>query len=62
SVRDRDQSKALARSNEYEAKAPPAYIEPDVPKMSGKIIMEAERQDFPEFFGEQKVIEFYARG
>lgn len=60
-VRDRDASKDLAKKNQYEGAPVPAYIEPDVPSMSGKIISLPEREDFPKFFDEQKVVEFYAR-
>lgn len=61
SIRDRDVSKQIARSNHYEGAAVPAYMEADVPNMSGKIIAMPEREDFPRFFQEQQVIEFYAR-
>jgi small subunit ribosomal protein S4 len=37
------------------------YIEPDVPNYAGKIIALPEREDFPKFMEEQKVVEFYAR-
>jgi small subunit ribosomal protein S4 len=29
--------------------------------MSGKIVALPEREDFPDFFKEQQVVEFYAR-
>ncbi|MBS1706255.1 MAG: 30S ribosomal protein S4 [Armatimonadetes bacterium] len=61
SVRDRDSSKGIARMNHYEGAPVPAYIEVDVPGMTGKIIALPEREDFPKFFEEQKVVEFYAR-
>lgn len=61
SVRDRDVSHAIARRNSYEGSAVPAYLDPDVPRMAGKIISLPEREDFPSFFEEQKVVEFYAR-
>ncbi|MDI9639406.1 30S ribosomal protein S4 [Kamptonema cortianum] len=61
SVRDREQSRAIARSNAYEGAAVPVYMEPDVANMSGKIIALPEREDFPDFFQEQSVVEFYAR-
>lgn len=60
-VRDRDASKNIARRNHYEGSPVPVYIEPDVPNMSGKIVALPEREDFPEFFKEQQVVEFYAR-
>jgi small subunit ribosomal protein S4 len=61
SIRDREASHAIARRNSYEGAAVPAYLEPDVPQMSGKVIGLPEREDFPSFFEEQKVVEFYAR-
>lgn len=61
SVRDRDASKKIARANHYEGNPVPVYIEPDIAGMSGKIIALPEREDFPEFFKEQQVVEFYAR-
>lgn len=60
-VRDRDNSKKIARMNHYEGAPVPVYIEPDVPNMKGKIIALPEREDFPPFFKEQQVVEFYAR-
>lgn len=60
-VRDRESSRALARNNHYEGAAIPAYMEADVPNYSGKIIALPEREDFPKFFQEQQVVEFYAR-
>jgi small subunit ribosomal protein S4 len=60
-VRDREQSRAVARANHYEGAPVPAYIEADVPNYSGKIIALPEREDFPKFFQEQQVVEFYAR-
>lgn len=60
-VRDRESSKRIARANHYEGAAVPVYLEPDVPNMSGKVIALPEREDFPSFFKEQQVIEFYAR-
>jgi len=60
-VRDREQSRKLARENHYEGAAIPAYIEADVPGFSGKLIALPEREDFPKFFQEQQVVEFYAR-
>lgn len=61
SIRDRAASKEIARRNHYEGAAVPPYITPDVPGMSGKIVALPEREDFPPFFEEQKVVEFYAR-
>lgn len=61
SVRDRDASKGIARRNSYEGAAVPVYIEPDVPRMAGTVIALPEREDFPTFFEEQKVVEFYNR-
>lgn len=61
SVRDRESSRAIARANAYEGAPAPAYVEPDVPNFAGKIIALPEREDFPKFFQEQQVIEFYAR-
>ncbi|MFQ3588248.1 MAG: 30S ribosomal protein S4 [Fimbriimonadaceae bacterium] len=60
-LRDRDSSKKIARMNHYEGAAIPAYIEADVPNFKIKIIALPEREDFPKFFNEQAVVEFYAR-
>jgi len=60
-VRDVDAAKGIARRNHYEGAPVPAYMEPDVPNMKGKIIALPEREDFPKFFQEQQVVEFYAR-
>lgn len=60
-VRDRDSSKRIARDNHYEGAPVPVYMEPDVTNMSGKISALPEREDFPKFFQEQQVVEFYAR-
>lgn len=60
-VRPRESSRNIAIQSGYEGKAVPVYIEPDVAKFSGKIIALPEREDFPEFFNEQQVVEFYAR-
>lgn len=60
-VRPREQSRAIAVRAGYEGKAVPVYIEPDVAGLKGKIIALPEREDFPDFFEEQKVVEFYAR-
>ena len=51
----------IARMNHYEGAPVPAYIEVDVPSYTGKIIALPEREDFPKFFQEQQVVEFYAR-
>jgi len=61
SVRDRESSRKIARANHYEGTPVPAYMEADIPNMSGKIIALPEREDFPKFFNEQAVVEFYAR-
>lgn len=60
-VRDREASRKIARENHYEGAPVPAYAEADVPNYSGKIISLPEREDFPKFFQEQQVVEFYAR-
>lgn len=60
-VRDKDGSKKLVRENHYEGAAIPVYMEADVPHMSGKIVALPEREDFPKFFQEQQVVEYYAR-
>ena len=60
-VRDRASSKSIARMNHYEGAPVPVYMEPDVANMTGKIIALPEREDFPKFFKEQAVVEFYAR-
>lgn len=60
-IRDNSASKEIAKRNHYEGSPVPVYIEPDVAGMSGKIIALPEREDFPEFFQEQQVVEFYAR-
>lgn len=54
-------SREIAKRNHYEGAAVPVYFEPDVAGMSGKVIALPERDDFPQFFDEQKVVEFYAR-
>ena len=61
SVRNNDASKNIAKRNHYEGAPVPVYMEPDPANMNGKIIALPERDDFPEFFDEQKVVEFYAR-
>ncbi|HMS55746.1 MAG TPA: 30S ribosomal protein S4 [Fimbriimonadaceae bacterium] len=60
-VRDREVSRKLARANHYEGAAIPVYMEADVQNMKGKIVALPEREDFPKFFQEQQVVEFYAR-
>lgn len=60
-IRDRDSSKNIARMNHYEGAPVPVYMEPDIQNMRGKIVALPEREDFPKFFQEQQVIEFYAR-
>ena len=60
-VRDRESSRSLARNNHYEGAAVPAYMDADVQNYSGKVIALPEREDFPKFFQEQQVVEFYAR-
>jgi small subunit ribosomal protein S4 len=61
SVRDREASRGIARANHYEGAPVPAYMEADVTTFSGKVISLPEREDFPKFFQEQQVVEFYAR-
>lgn len=61
SVRDRDASRGIARMNHYEGAPVPVYLEPDVTQMRGKVIALPEREDFPKFFQENQVVEFYAR-
>lgn len=61
SVRDREASKGIAKMNHYEGAPVPAYLDVDVPGMSGKVIALPEREDFPKFFQENQVVEFYAR-
>ena len=60
-VRDREQSRSIARANHFEGAPVPAYVEADVINFSGKIISLPEREDFPKFFQEQQVVEYYAR-
>jgi len=60
-VRDREVSRRIARDNHFEGAPVPAYIDPDVPNFAGKISSLPEREDFPKFFQEQQVVEFYAR-
>ncbi len=60
-VRDRESSRSIARASHFEGAAVPAYMEADVLNFSGKIFALPEREDFPKFFQEQQVVEFYAR-
>lgn len=60
-VRENDTARNIAKRNHYEGAAVPVYMEPDVANFAGKIIALPERDDFPDFFDEQKVVEFYAR-
>lgn len=60
-VADNETARKIARLSRYEGAAVPAYLEPDVPNMNGKLIALPEREDFPKFFQEQQVVEFYAR-
>lgn len=60
-IRDRDSSKKIARDNHYEGASIPAYMDADVQNMNGKLVALPEREDFPKFFKEQQVVEFYAR-
>lgn len=60
-VRDRPASRGIAKMNHFEGAPVPVYMEPDVSSFSGKIIALPEREDFPSFFKEQQVVEFYAR-
>ncbi len=60
-VRDREVSRGIARFNHFEASPVPAYMEADVQNFQGKVIALPEREDFPKFFQEQQVVEYYAR-
>lgn len=60
-VRDREVSRSIAKSSHYEGAPVPMYLEPNLADMSGKVISLPEREDFPSFFKEQSVVEFYAR-
>jgi len=60
-VRDREVSRSIARANHYEGAPAPAYMEVDVLHFSGKVVSLPEREDFPKFFNEQQVVEYYAR-
>lgn len=61
SLRDTETARKIARLSRYEGAPVPAYLEADVPNYSGKVISLPEREDFPKFFQEQQVVEFYAR-
>ncbi len=61
SVRDRESSRKIARMNHFEGAAIPPYLNSDPVNFSGKIVALPEREDFPKFFQEQQVVEFYAR-
>ncbi len=61
-VRDRKQSRGIATASNYAAASVPPYITPDVAGFSGKVVALPEREDFPKFFQEQQVVEYYARG
>jgi small subunit ribosomal protein S4 len=60
-VRDRSVSRDIARRNHYEGANVPPYLEIDPNNFRGKVVALPEREDFPKFFQEQQVIEFYAR-
>lgn len=60
-VRDRPASRKIATTNHYEAAPLPAYMESDVPNFKGSVISLPEREDFPKFFQEQQVVEFYGK-
>jgi small subunit ribosomal protein S4 len=60
-VRDRDSSKKMARVNNPEGAPVPPYLDTDPVNLKGKVVALPEREDFPKFFQEQQVIEFYAR-
>jgi small subunit ribosomal protein S4 len=60
-VRDRESSRRIARDNHFEGAAVPAYMEADVTQFRGRVISLPEREDFPKFFQETQVVEFYAR-
>lgn len=61
SVRDRPSSRNIARASGYERAPTPPYLDPEPQNFAGKIVALPEREDFPKFFDEQKVVEFYAR-
>lgn len=60
-VRDREVSRSMARAHHFEGASVPAYMESDVQNFRGKISSLPEREDFPKFFQEQQVVEYYAR-
>jgi small subunit ribosomal protein S4 len=52
----------LARTNHYEGAAHPCLHGCGRGRTStGKVVALPEREDFPKFFQEQQVVEFYAR-
>jgi len=61
-IRDRPSSRGIAKSNHFEGASIPPYMENDPANFKGKVIALPEREDFPQFFKEQQVVEFYARG
>ena len=61
-VRDRKQSRGIATASNYASASVPPYLTPNVGDFSGKIVALPEREDFPKFFQEQQVVEYYARG
>jgi small subunit ribosomal protein S4 len=61
SVRDREVSRGIAKMNHYEGAPVPPYMDADVPNFTGKVVALPEREDFPKYFQEQQVVEFYAR-
>lgn len=60
-VRERESSRRIARDNHYEGAAVPPYMDADPVNFRGKVVALPEREDFPKFFQEQQVVEFYAR-
>ncbi|MCH7903424.1 MAG: 30S ribosomal protein S4 [Armatimonadetes bacterium] len=60
-VRHRDASRGIATRNHFEGAAIPPYMNSDPVDFSAKIVALPEREDFPDFFDEQKVVEYYAR-
>jgi small subunit ribosomal protein S4 len=60
-LRSKAVSQDIAKRNHFEGAAVPAYIESNPADFSGKIIALPEREDFPKFFQEQSIVEFYAR-
>lgn len=60
-LRDRAETREIAKRNHYEGAPIPPYLDPDVANFKGKVVALPEREDFPKFFNEQAVVEFYAR-